>query len=181
LSDSTLRESINSLLSEVPGTGAVYNYERWAKDDAAFLAFFKVDGKIMGWEITRNAVPKIERIGSKFKVTHSYLLKGYYGLQDAKASEISFNAIVDAILLQFMSKKVTGACLHTLPKVNSIEPRMFGPVLCHCAMIALDVPEVVEAVSDDVITDLITVDLNYYLKPGDDISDAEDIVTLQGQ
>ena len=38
----------------------------------------------------------------------------------------------------------------------------------------------IEAVSDEVITDLLKVGLNYYLKPGDDAVDASDTLTLQG-
>ncbi len=32
---------------------------------------------------------------------------------------------------------------------------------------------------DEVVTDLLRVGLNYYLKPGDDIKDASDLLTLQ--
>ena len=38
----------------------------------------------------------------------------------------------------------------------------------------------IAAVSDEVITDLLKVGFDYYLKPGDAISDASDIVTLGG-
>jgi len=38
----------------------------------------------------------------------------------------------------------------------------------------------IEAVSDEVINDLLKVGLNYYLKPGDDAVDASDTLTLQG-
>lgn len=38
----------------------------------------------------------------------------------------------------------------------------------------------IEAVSDEVVTGLLKVGLNYYLKPGDDVSDASDLTTLGG-
>ena len=36
----------------------------------------------------------------------------------------------------------------------------------------------ISRLDDEAVTDLLTVGLNYYLKPGDDIVDASDIVTL---
>jgi hypothetical protein len=38
----------------------------------------------------------------------------------------------------------------------------------------------IEAVSDEVLNDLLKAGLNYYLKPGDDVSDASDLMTLGG-
>lgn len=37
---------------------------------------------------------------------------------------------------------------------------------------------IIEAQSDEVLVDLLTIGLNYYLKPGDDTADAQDLVTL---
>ena len=133
----------------------------------------------MGWEITRAAVPKVEWITRKAKVTHRYKIKGYYGLKDAEASEIAFNAIVDAIILKLISKKVPGSQGHSLPTVSTIEARAFGSILCHYAEIEIDVSEVIEAISDEVLGDLLRIELNYYLKPGDDIEDAVDLVELK--
>ncbi|KAF0145114.1 MAG: cytoplasmic protein [Nitrospirae bacterium] len=38
----------------------------------------------------------------------------------------------------------------------------------------------IEPVSDEVVTDLLKVGLDYYLKPGDETKDASDEVTLEG-
>lgn len=38
----------------------------------------------------------------------------------------------------------------------------------------------IDAVSDEVISNLLKVGFDYYLKPGDDVTDASDVVTLLG-
>lgn len=180
MSDATLRASIKNILTSVPGAGQVHDYERWAADMAQFIAFFRdpVSKKVFGWEITRAAVPRIERIGNRFKVTHSYLVKGYYGLKDAEATEKIFNTVVDAMLLQLLGG-IPGTEGTPLPRVDLIQPRMFGGVLCHYAEIRLDnVAEIVTPAAIEEVTDLLRVGLNYYLQPGDDTADAADLVDL---
>ncbi len=184
MSDAILRANIKTKLETVSGIGIVYDYERFAADDGRFIELFKhSNGKIMGWEITRNAVPKIEPRGGKFRVTHAYLIKGYYGLRDADRSEVAMNVIVDAVLLTFMSAKTTGAASHTLPRVNTIHARTFGQVLCHYAEIAIDVPEIVEKTCTETIADLYRLGLNYYLQPehpvDGEVIDATDVVIVQ--
>lgn len=181
MSDATLRTAMKTMLLEIPGVGKVYDYERWNNDMAAFIALFlNEDKKIYGWEITRVGVPAIARIGSKYKVTHSYRFKGYYGLQDSAASEKSFNAIVDAVILKFISKKIAGSELHTVPTVGILDARLYGSVLCHYAEVNIQVPELVTPASDETIVDLLSVGLNYYLQePADETADATDEVTLQ--
>ncbi len=178
MSDASLRAQIKTLMEEVPGAGVIHDYERWTADQSAFLTMFRDEAtkKIMGWEITRDAVPRVERLGAKYKITHSYRIKGYYGLKDADESEKSFGPIIDAIILKFITTQIPGSSLHTLPKVEAIGARQFGNVLCHHAEISIEVPEMVSPTSEEAQYDLLSVGLNYYLKPGDDIADAEDVV-----
>jgi hypothetical protein len=181
MSDTTLRNSIASMLQEVPGIGIVHKYERWTKDMSQFLTMFQdpASKKIFGWEITRAGIGKIEKITQKFKVPHLYKLKGYYGLQDSAQSEIEFNAIVDGIVLKFISKQIPGTEMKTWPRAPRIEPRVFGSVLCHYAEMDFEVPEIVAKVTDEEINDLLRVGLNYYLKQDEANPDAQDLVTLQ--
>lgn len=179
MSESALRSEIKTILSGIAAIGVVHDYERWAAEDAAFLNLFKdpASGKIFGWEITR-AGARIERVTQKYKVTHRFVLKGYYGIKDSAGSEKLFNAVVETIAMKILSTKITGSQGEVLPQVDKLEPRVFSGILCHCAEIRLDVAEIVEKVSTEVLTDLLKVGLDYYLKPGDDASDASDIVTL---
>ncbi|MCX5908470.1 MAG: hypothetical protein NTY64_15120, partial [Deltaproteobacteria bacterium] len=164
MSDAAFRAAIKTLFEEIPGVGKVHAYERFAKEPSKFLEFFKnSDSKIYGWEITRSAVSASEWITKKCKLTHLYVIKGYYGLRDAQASDGAFGAIIDAILLKFISKKVTGSSLHKLPIVPTIHVREFASVLCHYAEIHLQVTEIVAQVSDEELVDLLKIDLQYFL------------------
>jgi len=184
MSEASLRASIKTLLSTVPGSGTVHDYERWTKDMAQFLTLFKQpDGRILGWEIVWAGIKSVECKGRGHKVTHIYQLRGYYGLRDSAASDKSFAAIVWAVFRTFLTRKVEGAAMATHPESLTIEPRMFGTVLCHYAQIDLPVPEIVEDLSEEEIVDLLRIGLNYYLQPehpttGDKV-DATDVVTLR--
>lgn len=179
MSDSTLRAQIKNILSGITGVGKVHDYERFTADTAKFLSFFKdgISGKIFGWEITREGV-KHERITQKIKATHTFVIKGYYGLQDAVGTEKLFNAVIDLIGQAFINTQIPGSQGHSLPQVSNVGARTFGGVLCHYAEIRLDVSEIVEVTPEAGMTDLLRVGLKYYLKPGDDVVDAADTVTL---
>lgn len=179
MSDSTLRTQLKNILSGITGVGKVHDYERFSADTAKFLSFFKdaTSGKIFGWEITREGV-KHERITQKIKATHSFVVKGYYGLKDDAATEKTFNAVVSLIGQAFIDTKIPGSQGHSLPQVSNIGARSFGGVLCHYAEIRLDVSEIVEVTPEAGITDLLRVGLNYYLTPGDDTADVTDTVIL---
>lgn len=179
MSESAIRTEIKTILNGITGIGKVHDYERFAVDERKFLDFFKdtSSGKIFGWEITRDNI-KTEKITQKFKFTHGFVIKGYYGLQDSSASEIFFQAVVDAILIKFIGTNITGTEGFIKPQSPVIQARMFGGVLCHYSEIKFDVIEIVEKISDETVTDLLTIGLNYYLKPGDDTADGTDVATL---
>ncbi len=157
-------------------------YERWTNDDEKFIEFFKSGTKIQGWEIAREGIPRVVGLTKKVKVTHVFVLKGYYGLKDSAASDIAFNAIVDAVILKFISKKVPGSEGNPLARAEKIEARMFGKYLCHHARIELEVAEIWTPVSDEELAELVKVGLNYYLAEPDgrihDTADAADEITL---
>lgn len=180
MSDLSLRAQLKTMLSSVPGTGKIHDYERFnAADWNKFIELFKDEpsSKVYGWEITREGVKVEKATGGHKKVTHAIVLKGYYGLQDAAATEKIFNAVIDLILQKFIDNKIPGTQGHSLPKVGPIQARMYGGVLCHYAEIRMVVAEI-WGETEEVAVDLETIGFEYYLKPGDDIVDAEDILTL---
>lgn len=179
MSDATLRAGIKTLVLTVPGAGKIHDYERWVTDQAKFIDLFKdASGRIMGWEITRSSIGRVERLGGRFKVTAEYRLKGYYCLKDSEGTEKAFNVIVDAIVLTLLSNQVAGSEKVSLPRVENIGARVFGQVLCHYAEIVLDLTEIVTPTSAEELVDLLAVGVNYYLKPGDETSDAADEINL---
>ena len=84
MSEATIRASIKTLMDAVTGIGKVNDYDRYSREQSELEAMFKTDPTnkslpLHGWEITRDGVPSIQRItSSKYKVTHSYSIKGHY-------------------------------------------------------------------------------------------------------
>lgn len=141
---------IASQLAAIPNVGVVHQYERQAADMARFIALFKdASGRICGWEITRRAVSE-HQAGAFFR-HHQMVLKGYLGLQDANGSSLIFQELIDAVCARFRTAEPPANS--TWQYMNGDEPdkspaqaetindRMFGAVLCHCAEISLSVTE----------------------------------------
>lgn len=146
-----LAADIKSHLNTVPDSGVVHTYERQSADVKKFLSLFQdpATNKILGWEISRRAVLEHER-GAYFR-HHQMVLTGYMGLQDAEASSATFQDLVDSVCDKFRAAEpITGAIWHyrdgdnpdnSPVQVEQINDRMFGNVLCHCALIAISITE----------------------------------------
>ncbi len=171
MSDQTIRAALVAALKTVPGTGVIYDYDRYPalNEVGAFLALFRDEATklIMGWELTRIGIPTIVRDANDiYKVTHSYQLKGYYSLQDAKASEKFFNTLVDAIIQKLIDIKVPNEQGLHIPKAPLIAHKMFGDTLCHYAEIQWPVSEIVTK-TQAVYQDLLKIMLASYVQPLD--------------
>lgn len=181
MSDATVRAAIKARLDSF-GTimGRVHDYERWAVDTSKFLAQFQDPRtkKIFGWEIVRKGFRTEKATMSKQKLIHRFMIRGYYGLSDADQTEKIINALVDQIVLSLIRNKLSGTQGNQYPE-GRIDVRMFGSVLCHVAEITLpEITEIIDPLPEDGEVDLLSVDLTYYLKPGDDVADGQDVVDL---
>lgn len=147
---SDLAEDIKTKLTAVAGTGIIHTYERQTASPAKFIELFTSSGKVCGWEITRSGVTEHKR-GANFR-HHRFQLKGYLGLQDAGATAVTFQDLVDAICdkLRHADPEAAGASWYykngdddtaAAAQVLIINDRMFGNVLCHCAEISLSITE----------------------------------------
>lgn len=147
---SQIAADIKVKLEAIPEIGIVHAYERQATDLKKFIELFKTDsGRILGWEITRRAVPEDQRGATSRH--HQMVLRGYQGLQDAEASAVAFQDRCDAICDLFRGASFpAGSKLQyrnaqdstlTPAQIEQIEDRMFGNVLCHTAIIVISVTE----------------------------------------
>lgn len=181
MSEASLRGAVKARLDAQGAIiGRVHDYERWANTQEGLLAFFQDPGtkKVFGWEITRPEFFTAKVAMNKWQVTHTFTLRGYYALNDAAATEKTIQGLVDAICLDFATVRIPGTQKDHLPH-GTVEPRTFGQYLCHVAEITITVAEVVSAPPEEG-DPLTAIGLSYYLKPGDDVADAQDIVTLEG-
>lgn len=181
MSDQTLRAAIAARLTALgPTIGRVHDYERWSANSNRFLQLFQDPDtkKIFGWEITRRSFRVQKMTMQKWKLIHGYTLRGYYAMQDDQATEKAINVLVDTIVFDFTRTKIAGTQGEQLPE-GKIDVRQFANVLCHVAEIQLpEVAEIVERLPEAGEVDLLTAGLEYYLKPGDDVLDASDELSL---
>lgn len=147
-----IREQIKTILSTVPGIGIVHDYERLAVSWDDVLKFYKdADGRINGWTITRPKTDERWLTNMDYERIHKIVIRGVYGWQDAAASEIVFQTLVEAISDTFRGNDtLNGVCETICPQfgemdgksgiqVAIVEPRMFASVLCHYCELHLGV------------------------------------------
>lgn len=180
MSDQTIRAAIHARLVALGSVmGRVHDYERWAGNPADFLRLFQdpTTKKIFGWEITRVGFNVTKAAMNKWRLSHRYVIRGFYGLEDAAGTEKAVNALADMIIFDLTRLKIEGSEADALPE-GAVETRQFGGVLCHVVEIRL--PKIDEIISPEQLPEeyLETVGLNYYLIPGDDIADAVDVLPL---
>ena len=156
MSEATTRAALKTILLAVINVGQVHDYERWSGDIPAVTLHFKatISGSevLRGWTITCSGwttewltAPEDEGPGS-INRTYTYKLRGYFGLQDAVASEKVAIGLVEDVCEALDRSEV----LHdeddyqgqTPPAtLTTFEPRMFGTILCHYAEITVTVTE----------------------------------------
>lgn len=146
MSDETIRAKIKEIIERVPNRGIVHDYGRWCADWGKFTLLFQdvVSKKILGWEITRQAAPGTYISNCEEQVNHSYIIRGFMGIQDADRTDIKFNALIDLIRAEFRKDFTLGG-LNELPHgfdVRVIDERSFGTVLCHHCEIVIPIQEV---------------------------------------
>lgn len=144
MSLSTIRAEIKSILEGVSGVGTkVYDYERWAKTWEDYLELFKSNGLIKGWTITRAATPEVSTTPSTNMRTHTFVIRGYYSLDDSAATEKTFQDIIEGIATAFRAKpRLNGKAFSSSPlQVDLVGSVMFGSVLCHFCELRLLVQE----------------------------------------
>jgi len=181
MSDTTLRAEIKAKLDSMTGIGVVHDYERFAVDPAKFLMLFQdfTTRLVYGWEIGKAGIRLERYTNTEHKVTHNFLLKGYYSLKDLNATEKLFNVVIESILIKFANEQLYGASKVITPQAPNIQARLFGGILCHYAEIEMPVTEIVAKPDDTTLDDLLGLNLEYFLDPVEDgVADAADTVTL---
>ena len=147
-----IREQTKTILSGVSGIGVVHDYDRLAVDVATLKKFFQdSEGRINGWTIAREATPERWLTNIDYERVFEMTIRGYYGLQDAAASEIVFQDLIEAICDKFRGNDtLNGTCETICPEFGNmvgksglqvavVEPRMFGSILCHYVELRLGV------------------------------------------
>jgi hypothetical protein len=143
-------EAVGDLLATVPGVGTkIHKYERWGADEAAFKNLFLEGDRILGWTITRETTTSVDHVGGTSRDTHTLIIRGYMGLQDAANTEKIFQNLLEAIRATFQpNRRLTVGGVgyaHTSERiqVRTVDHRMFGGYLVHFAELLLRAEELV--------------------------------------
>lgn len=140
----SIREQIKAILEGVSGIGVVHDYQRWSATWEKFLDHFKdPDGKINGWVFTREKTPATCESATHESRVHSFKIRGYYGLKDEDATELTFQDLIENISAAFRAKRTLNSTAEDSGpfQVDLVEPRLFGSVLCHYCELTLEVEE----------------------------------------
>lgn len=142
-----LVDFIRAKMGSVSGIGKIHDYERAINTIEDLYAYFRYPArdknrKLNGWTITRESTssewrthqPCVERI-------HTFVIRGYYSVDDASGSERDFQQLVDDIVDKFNIEDTwSGLCEWTEPmQVRALAYNTFGGVLVHHVELTIDV------------------------------------------
>lgn len=141
-----IRTAIVATLNTVTNIGQVSSYERYAKQSADMLDFYRTPDtaggadKILGWHVRRVATREISPDVGRYVVDHDWQARGFMSLADAEASELAFDALIEAVRDAFRADDTLGGVVDTMilderagVQVTESVPVMFAGVLCHSA------------------------------------------------
>ena len=148
MSLATIRSQIKTEIETIvtSSLGTVYDYKRFCNDWSVYKTLFIRGTKVHTWEIERTGFSRIEKGGSggvEF-ITHDFVLRGFYAIDDSLASDKVFqDSYVEPIARRFMNNPTLSgvADIINLPVTGSIDKGMLGEVLTHVCEIRLSVTE----------------------------------------
>ena len=144
----TIRAAIVAQMQTVPDIGPVHGRERFDKDSRAlqqhYMATVAGEMRIRGWYVRRLSEQR-RRIGTgKADVLTTWQVRGFMGLADEDQSEITFDALIDALVAAFWANQNLGINGLTTAvdgeaglQLQDSGPALFGGALCHSARLVL--------------------------------------------
>lgn len=92
---------IVSIVNGVSGTGIVHGYQRLSLSYAEWIALMTNAGIINGWTVSRKSTSSNRDSYTTNRCGNTFCIKGYYEIDDANASETTFQALVEGIRQAF--------------------------------------------------------------------------------
>lgn len=141
-----IRDAIVATIEAVPGCGLVHGHERYAKRHDDLRRLYVVNDEVRGWFITlRGRRERLASDGQLTAVTHEWRIRHFRSFEDADASELQFDDVIEAVCAAFHAD---GNPLKALVQSIDIDgeagaqlidagPVMFAGVLCHAATLGL--------------------------------------------
>lgn len=144
----SIRAAIGAVIKAVPRIGVVHPYERYVKDEASFRRLYMWQPperasppEMRGWFIRRLATRELDDTSTKTEIQIDWQIRGFMALQDALASEITFDGLIEQMRAGFRADLSLGGQLDVElpagaplgPQLVESAPYMLAGVLCHGA------------------------------------------------
>jgi hypothetical protein len=147
------REALVAVIASVPEVGLVHDRERYAANETAFreLYLFTPTGgsqQVRGWWVRRSATAEYAINTVRTVNVITWTVRGYMSFNDAQASELTFDGLIEAIRSAVRADSTLGGVCPIGPlkdgedatdgvQVTDAGPVMFAGVLCHSAVLQL--------------------------------------------
>ncbi|GAB4184229.1 MAG: hypothetical protein OHK0024_24390 [Thalassobaculales bacterium] len=142
-----IRTAIAARIAGVAGAGKVHTHERYAADIATLKAMYVTGGTLAGWYVRRIGTRETSPHPGRWIVVHRWRLVGFRGFEDAAASELAFDELIEGIRSAMRSDDTLGGLVDTCivdggageagVQVVDSGPVVFCGVLCHAARLDL--------------------------------------------
>jgi hypothetical protein len=139
MSEATIRAQIKTVVESVAGIGAVHDYQRYSRSWAALKAMYTASGTVnsftiyrIGCQTERDTMPTLLR-------HHAFRLDGIRELDDAAATEKTFQTLLDALFTAFKNNQtLSGTCQNVDPlQIDQIGVEDLEQTLYHVASCSL--------------------------------------------
>ena len=155
-----IRDWIVAQLNTVPTIGVVHAYQRYADREKQLADLYFHNGRLCGWFVRRVSVAE-KLLNSQYNNEQTFwVIRGYLAVNDVAASELEFDALLDAIRTVFRVGmlnplvEIAGEAVllsYTEQKIKEqigfavldSQPVLFAGVLCHSAQCQLITTRVV--------------------------------------
>lgn len=124
--------------------GPVHSWERYAATNTGLLALYSTDGVLGGWYVRRVRTSESSPSLGRHVERIEWEIRGFLGLQDAVATELQFDAQIEAIRAAFRADETLGGVVASTVsddaagiQVEDSGPVMFAGVLAHAARLRL--------------------------------------------
>lgn len=144
-----IRDKIKAIIVAVPNSGSVQAYERYTQQQSKLAEFYKdaTSGRILGWNINRYATREAYIDIGRWVLDHDWKIRGFMSLDDADATQETFDTLIEAIRDVFRADPSLGDLVFSTVieeknhqagvQVEEVAPVLFAGVLCHSARLAL--------------------------------------------
>lgn len=142
-----IRAAIGAIIKAVPEIGVVHPYERYSVQQSAHARHFmwqppgRAPAEMRGWFIRRVATRELDDTSTRSQIQIDWQIRGFMAVQDAIASEIIFDNLVEQLRDAFRADLTLGGLLDAElpvgaplgPQLMESAPYMLAGVLCHGA------------------------------------------------